>query len=468
MGNSASSKHDSETEKKQRNHSIAEFDYLLDPSIGAGKSAKSSNSSKQNNECKTPEMTSNGSSKILMLKKAKESGSFISKKDILDLANAESDGAGADASAVISQSLRGVAPPKTEGDIVHPAKWLWQHPELTLCMDEHGNTYYYNYNTSESTWDPPENLALPRAEITFRVTIPPEAKPGQVFVIEVNDTSLEVMCPIGLSPGMILELSNETPLYAAPEEDKQQNPIESVPEEEAGVDVDNDTPEVAAVPELPATVDDDTLWNALAQVAEVEVYSVKSDAELSHTILHEVANGSYFPELIYQVGWAYKFNLLKEAATACYLTGGSFLDSSLYDNCDGTPRYEIAGFVEWLGDLQRQGVALRETIKSGALEDKLAQSTNDYALLERLSLSGDEAKLIEGIVLRKKQVDTDLDNYRSRVMAIVSVDGGPSREALDSVFSLLKGNVQCEDEDDLMDNDEVQLCFVTTIVLLIS
>ena len=38
---------------------------------------------------------------------------------------------------------------------------------------------------------------------------------------------------------------------------------------------------------------------------------------------------------------------------------------------------------------------------------------------------------------------------------MVSVDGGPTREALDSVFTLLKENVQCEDEDELMDNDEV-------------
>jgi hypothetical protein len=43
------------------------------------------------------------------------------------------------------------------------------------------------------------------------------------------------------------------------------------------------------------------------------------------------------------------------------------------------------------------------------------------------------------------------------VLAIVSVDGGPTREALDSVFGLLKGNVQCEDENELMDNDEVRI-----------
>jgi hypothetical protein len=48
--------------------------------------------------------------------------------------------------------------------------------------------------------------------------------------------------------------------------------------------------------------------------------------------------------------------------------------------------------------------------------------------------------------------------FSYRVLAIVSVDGGPTREALDSVFGLLKGNVQCEEEDEMMDNDEVRNC----------
>lgn len=48
---------------------------------------------------------------------------------------------------------------------------------------------------------------------------------------------------------------------------------------------------------------------------------------------------------------------------------------------------------------------------------------------------------------------------RSRVLAVVSVDGGPTRESLDSVFNLVKGNVQCQVEEDLMDSDEVRtLC----------
>jgi hypothetical protein len=214
---------------------------------------------------------------------------------------------------------------------------------------------------------------------------------------------------------MFLELSNDTPLYTASTEDMAGNDpaagrFAAIPESEDAPQTTSITP---APVELPTSVDDDTLWKALAKVAEVEDYPVKSDAELSRRILTEVANGSYSSELIYRVGWAYKFNLLKGAATACYLCGGSFLDSSLYDNCDGTPRYEKAGFVEWLGDLQAQRVALDEKIKAGALDGE-QHSGAEYATLERLTLSGDEARLIEGIVTRRKQVDVDLDNYRSR------------------------------------------------------
>ena len=37
------------------------------------------------------------------------------------------------------------------------------------------------------------------------------------------------------------------------------------------------------------------------------------------------------------------------------------------------------------------------------------------------------------------------------------MEGGPSREALDNVFSLLKSNVQCVDQDQLLDSDEVSV-----------
>ena len=66
--------------------------------------------------------------------------------------------------------------------------------------------------------------------------------------------------------------------------------------------------------------------------------------------------------------------------------------------------------MEWLHDLQDQRAALQQKIKSGFLETNSA--SGDYALLEKLSLSGNEAKLIEGLIGRRKQVDSDLDLYR--------------------------------------------------------
>jgi len=277
------------------------------------------------------------SSKLKILKKAKDTGSFISKKDILSFADGEYDSNSAGNSApdlktVIPRSLRDVKPPSDVSEVPHPAKWLWNHPDLTLCMDEHGNTYYYNFETEESTWDAPEDLNLPRAEITFHVVVPKYATPGVVFHVNINGTQIEVMCPMNVTPGMVLELSNDTPLLNTETvEEVDEANIDShidIPPHPRGAgatsakndgneevkDEAHSTPDASpAVPEPPRTVDDETLWTALAEAAGIEVYSIMSDADTSTSILHDVANGSYFNELIFQVGWAYRFNLLKGA-----------------------------------------------------------------------------------------------------------------------------------------------------------
>lgn len=206
MGNAASN--DVPKEKKTRNHSIQEFEYLLDPSLGSMKKGSAKARSTATMQSSSSDgVEKNGSAKIMMLKQAKESGSFVSKKDILAIAG-ESGSSKADATTIVPTQLRDIAPPSNEGSIVHPAKWLWKHPELTLCMDEHGNTYYYNYNTQESSWDPPQDLSLPKSEITFTVTVPANIAPGQSFTVQINDTQLEVMCPLDAGAGMTLELSN--------------------------------------------------------------------------------------------------------------------------------------------------------------------------------------------------------------------------------------------------------------------
>lgn len=287
MGNSTSS--EPPKEKKTRNHSIAEFEYLLDPAIGAAKAGSAKTRSITTMQISSKdEKERQGSSKLLMLQKAKESGSFVSKKDILAIAGdgSATSANSADMTAIVPTPLRDIAPPTSEGDVVHPAKWLWKHPEFTLCMDEHGNTYYYNYTTQESTWDPPEDMSLPKAEISFTVIVPADATPGKVFSVQINGTQLEVMCPMAAGPGMTLELSNgqtEVSLFdnasnaAAARASDGANNVHSILEDEAAV---FDTPapvalaaaEPAPAPvELPTTVDDDTLWRALAEVAQVRL-----------------------------------------------------------------------------------------------------------------------------------------------------------------------------------------------------
>lgn len=56
------------------------------------------------------------------------------------------------------------------------------------------------------------------------------------------------------------------------------------------------------------------------------------------------------------------------AARECHLSGGDFLDSTLYVNCDGTPRYAEKGFVQWLEELQSQRATLRAKNIDGECE----------------------------------------------------------------------------------------------------
>jgi hypothetical protein len=417
----------SKHEQKTRNHSIAEFEFLLDTTANNDKKSDGENGP---NTSSTTVVGDNISSKLKILQKAKQNGSFVSKKDILALAQKEvsaSINPDNNPTTVSVDSLRRVPPPKSEGTVAHPAKWLFHHPDLTLCLDSHGNTYYYNYNTQESSWDPPEDLRLPKSEITFRVVVPDGTVGGSVFNVEVNGEIISVMCPIDLGSGSVLELTDPNSCIEGAFETSDasgsvanNDALEEVEVFDGNIesydippDDDQDQVQQEAVP--PVTVDDDTVWEALAQTASMDPYTIKADSEMAINVLQEVANGLYLKELIIKLGWAYKFNLLKNAARACYLSGGNFLDSSQYDNCDGTPRYDQMGFVEWLEDLQKQRAELMEAIRMGNLniaEEPEDQAAEEYARLA--SLSGDDAKLLEGIMLRRKQVETELDNYRSR------------------------------------------------------
>ena len=83
--------------------------------------------------------------------------------------------------------------------------------EWGMASDDHGNPYFYNYESGESSWTcPPElqHLDLPEHRLSFIVVIPNNTIPGEVFETEVDNLGfqVEVMCPIDASPGELLEL----------------------------------------------------------------------------------------------------------------------------------------------------------------------------------------------------------------------------------------------------------------------
>ena len=83
--------------------------------------------------------------------------------------------------------------------------------EWGMASDDHGNPYFYNYESGESSWTCPhelQHLDLPEHRLSFIVAIPNDAVPGEVFETEVDNLGfqVEVMCPIDASPGELLEL----------------------------------------------------------------------------------------------------------------------------------------------------------------------------------------------------------------------------------------------------------------------
>jgi hypothetical protein len=390
---------------------------------------------------------------------------------------------------VHTSTLRSIGAPK-EAIVAHPAAWLWKDLSWSLGMDEFGNTYYYNITTGESTWDPPSELSsyqLPTAELSFQLLVPEEAIPGQAFVAQIHGSEVEVMCPLDCRPGSYLELycpSNDVTY----DYDNYEN-ADVVDNVDEYVDnMDKVAAEVVAPAPEPVPFDPVEMWMALASLCEAqELFSstpgleVTTDHFLEYSqaakdILQEVSNGSYLSRSLLQLPWAYKFTLFEGAFTARYTkylsTGASsgdtaeLLDSSDYDNCDGTPRYAQRGFYDWARDIVTQRRELVDQINAQNLlpgDDDSADSyylyqqamQNDYQRMQLLANVGDDSNLLSALLDRKLKVSSEIQTYQSRVLAIVCVDGGPSREALDMVYELLKDQLLQQGAGEALEKEEL-------------
>ncbi len=321
-------------------------------------------------------------------------------------------GTGPKQKTVHTTSLRKAVQPPKEAMLPHPAAWLWSDPEWNLGMDEFGNTYYYNSSTLESSWSPPSHLTdvttIPSTEMSFDVIVPDDAIPGQPFIAEIYGNYVQVMCPIDVAPGSLLELicpSDQDTTYAG--FDFGASPADAT--ETSNVAYDDSRP-----------VDAKLVWEAFSQAGSFSAASLAQDAEQASAVVGRVSMGEYAPKDLFQLGWAYKFSIFQSSIFTCFKIGGDFSDSSPYDNCDGTPRYAANGFIEWYTDLCSQRSQLLDAMKVDGWANTLNSDTltekslSEYSKLTATAIGGDDMLLMEGLLKRQQEAADTLQNLQSR------------------------------------------------------
>lgn len=277
---------------------------------------------------------------------------------------------------------------------------IWYYPNWESYLDENGNTYYYNDITKETKWDPRELEDI-------------EAD-NQNYNFEWNNS--------GNVTGRSTADDQKLKLLAERAEAVLNDPYSP--------------------------------WKELCATGQLDFEGVESNVYLAKDILKTVSEGLYDPETVYQLPWAYKVQQLELAVRDCYLKASDFFDSSKYDNCNDVPRYDNGGLVAWWLDLDDIHMSLEVLLDSGVIGQESDNYTAEMQKLQEVAASGNEEAMLESFLARKLQVEKELSNLRARCFAVVSVEGGPTREALDSIYLYLKENVHAD--TDLADiQDEV-------------
>lgn len=194
-------------------------------------------------------------------------------------------------------------------------------------------------------------------------------------------------------------------------------------------------------------------WREFATIANLDLDNIQLLATTALSVLDQVSNGDFRKKLLYQLPWSYRFHQLKDAVRQCYLESGSYYDSSKYDACNDVPRYEAEGMVEWWTDLCTQWEAVKAMVSD--MEAGKTSFASDLDALEALSDSKTEEELVSALEQRIHTVEEELTNLRSRCLAMVSVEGGPSRESIEVVYRYLQENVHADtDLNDIKDELE--------------
>mmetsp|Transcript_14423 Transcript_14423/g.21668 ORF Transcript_14423/g.21668 Transcript_14423/m.21668 type:complete len:1392 (+) Transcript_14423:58-4233(+) len=294
-------------------------------------------------------------------------------------------------------------------------QFVWYYPNWESYLDESGNTYYYNDLTKETKWDPRElddgyegQLESTQEDIEWEGPAPTLGESGKTFS---RTSSLEEY-------------------YA-----KKTQQMEERKEE--------------------LKADPFAHWKELSRVGKIDYLTVEEHVIESTDVVAEVSQGSFEPELLYKLPWAYKVQQLGAAVKACYLEVGDMFDSSKYDNCNDVPRYDDGGLVMWWSDLEEMHMAVNIVIDSGVVGQEAEHYSEEMKKLQEIASTGNEEDMLEGFLARKIQVDNELTSLRARCFAAVCMDNGPTREQLDNIYSYLKENVNSDTVlDDIQDEME--------------
>lgn len=256
------------------------------------------------------------------------------------------------------------------------SNFTFYYPNWESYLDDAGNTYFFNQITKETSWNPGGIYDLPYAE---------------PLIENETDEDWDAPAPLLGSAGKSFSRSGLSDIY-----EKRAKQIQERKEI------------IKEDPKAP--------WKELCELGHFDYESMEDHVEEATDVVLQVSGGSFEPELLYKLPWAYKVQQLSAAVKDSYLNVGDMLDSSKYDNCNDVPRYDNGGLLAWWMDLEDMHTCVDVLIESGVVGQEADAYSQEMKKLQEIAASGNEEELIEGFIARKNAVEKELDALRARFL----------------------------------------------------
>ena len=257
--------------------------------------------------------------------------------------------------------------------------FIYYYPNWESYLDDTGNTYFFNQITKETSWNP--------AEIYDTSYL--EQQPLPESIDETAEDWDSGPAPALNSTGKSFSKSGLTNLY--------EKRAQQIQERKEILKEDGRAP-----------------WKELCELGNFDYETVEDHVEEATDVVLQVSGGSFEPELLYKLPWAYKVQQLSAAVKDSYVNVGDMLDSSKYDNCNDVPRYDNGGLLAWWMDLEDMHTCVNMLLESGVVGQEAEAYSEEMKKLQEIAASGNEEELIEGFLARKNSVEKELDGLRAR------------------------------------------------------